>query len=135
MWHNVVCVVSIISYSILLCAFVYIMFIIVWIFKVRLCFLCAFCNAQSQSMNFNTQNCYITSWCALCTVHVWCVYICWKFKLCASIGNPNLFSLFVHCAHQLGIQICSHCLSIVRIKWDLVCNVHVKLLKSIGRRD
>jgi hypothetical protein len=31
-------------------------------------FVCIF-NAQSQSMNFNMQGCYITTWSALCNVH------------------------------------------------------------------
>ncbi len=68
-------------------------------------FLCAFCNAQSQSMNFNTQGCYIKTWCAQCSVHPWCVYICWKFQLCATVGNPNLLSLSIHRVHQMGFGV------------------------------
>ncbi len=86
-------------------------------------FLCAFCNAQFQSMNFNTQGCYVTSWCALCNVHFWCVYICWKFKLCTSIGNPNLLSLFVHCVHKMGLGVQCACKT-TKINWtlSLVCD-------------
>jgi hypothetical protein len=83
------------------------------IFKICMCFLCAFCNAQSQSMNFNTQGCYITTWYALSI-----------FGVCTFARNSN-------CVHQLGIQICYQRLSIVRIKWDSVYNVHVELLKLI----
>jgi hypothetical protein len=115
-WHNVVCVVCtvvpIIKYwssSTLLCAFVYVMLTVVQIFFVCLCFLCAFCNAQSQSMKFNTQGCYITTWCALCSVHPWCVYICRKFQLCALVGNPNLLSLSIHCVHQMGLGVQCAC--------------------------
>jgi hypothetical protein len=64
--HNVVCVVCTImsnlgywNSSTLLCAFVYTMFIVVPSFEVCLFLSCAFCNAKSQSMNFNIQGCCI----------------------------------------------------------------------------
>ncbi len=104
--HNVVCVVCTIvpilgywSSSTLLFAFVYTMFIVVPTFEVHLCFLCVFCSAKSWSMTFNLQGCCIMTWCALCHVHLLCMYIYW---------NSNR-------AHQLGIEICYHYPSIVRI--------------------